>query len=484
MGFSLATLSLLRQSLTSALAAAINSAGRFILVAILARTLAPDQLGQFVYASWLVETTFLICSLGVNASASRYIAEYSHDVDRQSAFIRGWLGWAVTLPALAGLGALLGARLSGITLQPTDKWLLVAWAISAGLWSMQTGCLIGRQRYSLILGANLLWSVVVVAAALIIPRGGKPLPILFGSMSAAAIMALLVGLRETITLLRQSLGRVDLLPWKRIRTYSLNVWITGVLGALVWSRGELPVVRARLGDTGVASYTVALAVLFGAMQGIMLWVSGVAPHLTTLWGRGQQTEALALARRLSDVQLLVSGCLAVVVACNAPEILSVLFGSAYRGSAPSLVILSIGLITLCTSAHNHLLQLGTDARFNRNLSIGGAILLFILALWFTRAFDVEGAALSRALTMWSLFLITAAATWRFWGMATFSGRNALQALLGVLVPVGIVSGGISQGLRLLVMLAAIAWMLLTLTDLNGNAIARTVLKTVWARVST
>ena len=87
----------------------------------------------------------------------------------------------------------------------------------------------------------------------------------------------------------------------------LNIWITALLWALVWSRGELPIVRAFLGDSGVAHYSAALTLLGGAIAGVSLGIGGVAPQLTRLWGEGKHAEALATARRVMDIQVLLCG---------------------------------------------------------------------------------------------------------------------------------------------------------------------------------
>jgi O-antigen/teichoic acid export membrane protein len=258
------------------------------------------------------------------------------------------------------------------------------------------------------------------------------------------------------------------------------VWLTALLGGLVWSRGELPLVRAHLGDEGVAHYTVALTLFFGAMQGTMLWVSGVGPHLTSEWGRGQKTQAVAIARRLSDVQLLVSGCSALLLACFGPEVLGLIFGAPYRTSAPSLGILALGLITLSASAQNHLLQIDTDAKFNRNTSLAGLIILYSIASITIPWLGTAGAAIARALTMWGLFLLSLIFVWRSWGRTALSGRNAMVAICAVSVPALVLAVGDSHYVfRALNAIPCLAALVLMLRGENGQLVAIDVATTGW-----
>ena len=428
-------MSLIRKSMMSASAAISVSGGRFLLMAILARRLSSTEFGQFVYAQWLVDMAFMICAFGINGCASRYFAEYSHDPSRAAVFLRRWLPWALFLPVLSGLVVVGGGILSGLMLTPLGYTLLAAWAITTGWWSMQTAALYGHQRYDLILSANLTSVALVIAAVLFIPIESSFPELLFSAMILSSLFACGFGVRQnTVVLARLADAEDVVMPWSKIRAYAVNMWLTGLLWSLVWSRGELPLVRAHLGDEGVAQYTVALTLFFGAMQGVMLWVSGVAPHLTSEWGRGQKIQAVAIARRFSDVQLLVSGCVALVLTCFGSEVIGIIFGAVYRTSAPSLAILVLGLIAVSASAQNHLLQIDTDAKFNRNTSLVGLFVLYPIASITIPWLGVAGAAIARALTMWGLFLMSLVFVWRSWGGAALSGHNVLVVICAVSVP--------------------------------------------------
>jgi O-antigen/teichoic acid export membrane protein len=201
------------------------------------------------------------------------------------------------------------------------------------------------------------------------------------------------------------------------------MWITALLWSLVWSRGEMPIVRGHLGDLGIAHYAAALTLFGGAIQAVMLAVSGLAPHLTRLWGEGRRPEAIALARDVMDVQLLACGLGSVWLACVSPELMGTAFGAAYRDQAANLVILSVGLVAMAPSAHNHLLQIATDARFSRNSTIVGLVVLLASALLLVSGFGLAGAAFARTLAMSVLAGVTLAVARSYFGSGAFSLRN-------------------------------------------------------------
>jgi len=63
----LGRMSILRHSVWSAAAGIVVTGSRFAVAAILARRLSQGAFWQYAYAQWLVDISFLFCSLGVTA---------------------------------------------------------------------------------------------------------------------------------------------------------------------------------------------------------------------------------------------------------------------------------------------------------------------------------------------------------------------------------------------------------------------------------
>lgn len=477
-------MTLFRQTSFAAIAGLVLTGSRFALAAIVARRLSSVGFGQFVYAQWLVDIAFLICSLGATGAVCRYAAEYRGDPAKLSAFIQRWRPWALGLPGLSGGAVLIGAWLSGFKLDLSATVFLGLWAVAGAGWAMQTAALTGFQRFDLIFYANLTAAGTMLIGAIVLPISTDMPAVLFGLMATAAGIATIVGFSETRrfkALTKVSIGADE---WQTIRRYAMNMWLIALLWALLWSRGELPLVKSFLGDAGVAHYAAVLTLFGGAMQGVMLGMSAVAPELTRLWGSACRDEALALARHVMDLQLLVCGGAAVVLICLGSELLALVFGAIYRKEAVPLAILSVGLVSLTLSTQNHLLQIATDGRFNRNASLVGLLFLMALAYALVPQFGIEGAALARAATMLTLALVSIIAVRRIWRATSLSLQNfsAVIAIVGLCL-VFVMHLSIGSFLpRLGVLLGSIVLVAMVVRDVDGVPTVLAIALPLWRRL--
>jgi O-antigen/teichoic acid export membrane protein len=337
---------------------------------------------------------------------------------------------------------------------------------------MQTAGLSGLQRFDLIFWANLLAAVIMLAGAFWLPLGNdNPAP-LFGLMAVAAGAASLPGLSQTLRFRgNTSLPKLPTTDLVLMRNYALNMWLIALLWALVWSRGELTIVRYYLGDAGVASYSAALTLFSGAVQGVMLGLAAVAPQLTRLLGDGYLDEALATAKRIMDYQLLVCGMGASVLICLGPELLSLIFGMNYREQSGTLATLSVGLIAMTLANQNHLLQIATNGRFSRNSSIFGLLLLGGLATTMAPSFGVEGVALARSATVLLLAALSASTFYLKWGSSGISIQNLVIVFGMVVGTVFIVAQASGKDLfvRCLVLTFNLVCLLLLVRNANGRS---------------
>lgn len=425
-------MSVLRHSAWAAAAAVVLAGSRFAFAAILARRLALTDFGQYAYGQWLADFTFMVCSLGATGAIGRYIAEFRHDPVLLAGVVRRWRPFAWGLPWIAAALVPFGAWLSGLSLTPGALALLALWTLAHGLWAMQTAALSGLQRFDLVCLASGIAAAVMVAGALLIPLDGQAPGRIFALLAVSSACAAIVGLSVTRRLGDGAAGEIDPTRWRGMREYAANIWLASLLWNLVWSRGEMPIVRIYLGDDGVARYAAALVIFGGAIQAVMLATSGVAPQLTRFWGEGAHTQALGLARRVMDVQLLLCGVAAVLLIYASPELMQIAFGAGFRGGAGILVVLSLGLIAMTVSPQNHLLQIATDARFNRDSTLAGLAVLMVMAVSLVSILGLPGAALSRAGTMVLMAAVSLFVVRRRWGPAAFSARNVGAVLLIVM----------------------------------------------------
>ncbi len=445
------------------------SGSRFVFTAIIARRLSVTDFGQYAYGQWLADFTFLLCSLGATGAISRYVAEFRHEPGRLAAFVRYCRPIALGLPCLAAALIPVGAWLSGLKLEPGVLALLGLWTLTNGLWAVQTAALSGLQRFDLIFFANLLAAAIILAGALLMPVGEGP-GRLFALMSLASVTAALVGLAATRHLADAEPAAVVPSQWRSMLTYAINVWLATLLWSLVWSRGEMPIVRAYLGDDGVAHYSAALTLMGGAIQGVMLATSGVAPQLTRYWGEGAHAQALALARKLMDMQLLICGLAAVLTSWFSVELMDIAFGASYRGQSGTLAVLSLGLLAMAVSCQNHLLQIATDARFTRDSTFVGLLVLLGSAAWLVSHSGLLGAAVARAGTMLLMALISLWFVHRRWGVVAYSRGNSFWAFFLVTISAALQSGMLELTLPARLGLASLIALLLVfaIRDADGR----------------
>lgn len=464
-------MSLLRQSALAALSAITLAGSRFAFTAILARRLSMGDFGRFAYAQWLVDIAFLVCALGATGAVSRYAAEFGSDERTLQAFIRVWRRWALGLPLMAGLVVLIGAWISGYELDAWAKLLMSVWAVTSGIMAMQMAALSGFQRFQLIFRSNLIFALIILAGAWLLPLNSTGTTGLFALMAVASGFASLPGLVVSARLNNGNPSDLSAAQARKIRNYALNMWLVALLWSLVWSRGELPIVKALLGDGGVASYVAVLTLFGGAIQGVMLGVSAVAPQLTSMWGKGLKVEAVAQARSVMDLQLIVCGVAALTLIYMGPEFLGLAFGANYRAHSNALAILSIGLVSMAVANQNHLLQIATDGRFSRNSLVFSLFILVGLAFLLTGLLGVAGAAAARSLTMLLLAGLAIYSAINRWGRAAVSLQNIAITGLTIFasVFVSMITREIDGLMRALMLFVSALILMFSIKDASGNS---------------
>ena len=131
-----------------------------------------------------------------------------------------------------------------------------------------------------------------------------------------------------------------------LKKFGLNVWITSLVGALVWSRGEMALVQSMLGVKDVAMYAVAVTLVGLAVQGTMLLTGAIGPHLTQMWGAGKLQEAQTLCRFFTNILTLSAAILSVFLILFGTELVFFAYGVQFQGADRILPILALGIFGL------------------------------------------------------------------------------------------------------------------------------------------
>ena len=467
-------MSLVRRTLWAASAAIVLTVARFVLSAVVARRLGVEGFGTFAYLQWLVDIAFLVCSIGTAGAAARYLAEYTFDSGKLAAFRRAWTPWAIAAPLLASLAACVGAVISRVEMNATQMVLLGAWAACSGTWAIRYAVNIARQRFSLVFASCAVFALVAVGGVTFLPLDLNMALAVMAVAHASSAAVLLVP-QARVTVAETTAARLDL---RTIRLYAVNIWITSLLWGLVWSRGEYSVMRVAVGDAGLGHYAAAMVLFGGAAQAVMLLVGAVAPELTRLLGEGSTDSAIRIARKFSDLQLMASATLAVALAGFSRPLVQAVFGPTYGVAEDALAILAPGLIGFAMAAQNHLLQMKTDARFNRNVSLVGLAILLALALLLTPRLGIEGGAVARSLALVAMLVLSLWKAHDLISETVVSIRNfAIALAIALLVAVAQVAGTMDLHSSVALTVAAIALLLFAIRDERGRFLALALLRT-------
>lgn len=393
-------MSLKRHAMYSAGAALVGAGTRFLILMLLARMFPQAQVGQFAYVLFLVDIGFLLVTFGMNAVASRYLAEYAADPNRRASLFVWWYRRSRWVPFAAAAAVLLAAMASGLEVSLAAGAGIAFWAFAYAGQSLVLAAFVGLQRFDQVFAVTALGSAASIATVMLAAWAALPLAGLYALMGVACIASVLLALKSFAPLwsARRQAGAMQSF-WAGTAGYSLNMWLTAFLWALVWSRGELPVVRHWLGDVALAHYAVALSLMAGMMTAVMLGSLAFAAQVTRLWGEGRKTDAYSLCRLVSEWQLIFTSFGALFVVFFNGELVRIAFGSDYADAASILAMLVCGLPAMAFAMQNHLIQIKTDARFNRNVALLGLAVLWVAAVVLVSSFYGEGVAFARAFTM-------------------------------------------------------------------------------------
>jgi O-antigen/teichoic acid export membrane protein len=398
--------SLIRNTTWSAVAAIVLAGGRFVVTILLAKKLGVTEYGRFAFSQWLVDTIFLTLAVGLPGSATRFFAEFRSQSQKLLAFERWFLTRSLlAVVAIAVASPLVAAWFSmGVDLK--FAFLQAAWSISAAVWALLLARAQGLQQFKRVAMSNGVYVVIALGGCSLLPNEGVDI---FSAMllvmlaTAASALASWVPCPKSVNAQSSKGTSLDL---RMLKVFGINVWITGLVSSLVWSRGELVIVRQELGVSDVAIYSIALSLVGIATQGLMLLTGALGPHLTQMWGDRKYEEAIDLCRRITDILSLMAAILSIFLMTFAPELIRFSFGPAYAESRGLLAILGLGTIGLTCAAANQLLQIKTDGVFARNANLIGVFCLFATAITMTKMIGIDGAAISRVFVQVGVGVVT------------------------------------------------------------------------------
>lgn len=401
-------MSFVRDTALSAASSVVTTGGRLVVTILLARGLAPDAYGKFVFLQWVIELSNLLFSFGLAGSLTRFLPAIAFaSEDKRAPLFRR----LILLGAVSALVSTVAFGIYASIAERADLLLLtalIAWCLSGILFGFLTASLQGLFRYDAATVGNFVFVVSAALGAAVLSDSIR---------HAAAVMAAAYAMGGLSALAVWRLQRKepprpssDALPTGRsMLVYSANTWITTVLTSLVWSRGEFAILRWRVSSHDLAIYSAALSLNGAIAQGAGLLTGALTPHLASDVGAADNARITAMLESVTQTTMMFTSGVAIGLIALGSTFIPLLLGSAYRESYDALCIVAISGMTMSLGCAYIILQITMHGRFGRNVNILSLVVLLAVSFAATPFMGMLGAALGRLLAQ---FIASAYILWR------------------------------------------------------------------------
>lgn len=432
-------MSFFRNTIWNASGTLTITAGRVGIAVVLARCLGPEKFGALVFLQWLTEMTYMLFSVGLAGVATRF---FPQSIQATFENIPAFSNWFIRA---AGLVILISSFFAGTASflfgGQNSLYEICAVAFLGGasaFYALASARSQGLFQYKKIAFSS-VWFIMIAFLGLIVLPVRDSLPqmvILLGCANVAAATFLSIDLKKIGSSFFAPLSNE---ASEHVFRYAQNSWVTSVISALLWSRGELPLVKKDLGESLVGYYSIALTTSGIINQGLSLLIGALWPQIALTWDRGSSEKLDEFSNTLTNLLILIAGISIGFVICLSPHIIVILFGSKYLPSADIVSTLVLGTLGLTSGCANLVVQAKTDGKFARNISVVGSCVLYGLAVLLIPRFGVQGAAISRVVTQIAIAVATlvwmrklaVAASCRHNNLLTFGVVFVLAAVLSL-----------------------------------------------------
>jgi O-antigen/teichoic acid export membrane protein len=411
---------------------AVNGVVAFASLFLLTRLLPADQYGAYALGITAINVLASVMFQWLNVAVARFHSTHATDTSVLLIETR-WLFIRVA-GALLAVGA--GCSLTGAlpNVPPTMVLVISVGAVVMGLHNLNLQFVNARGeplRYGVLTASRAVFTLVAAVALVYVGFGG------LGAVAGMAIGGLISAFFFGI---RNSEHRADRNPELRrnLVAYGVPLSLTYVF-VLVVDASDRFMIGLWHGTSAVASYAAAFDLAQQTIGAILnvFFLAGY-PRVTVAWEAGGANAARVALAPLSRGMLLAAPAIVGMFVGMAPEIAHVMFGSALRDQAASLIpwiALAVGMscvrgflldiaLHLTKAARTHVLITATMATLNVALNllliprlgaVGAAIsaaaafsMGTCLSWWFGRSTDVfpefVGEALKAAAALASMVI--------------------------------------------------------------------------------
>lgn len=336
-----------KQTFFNFLTIGFNAVSSLVVTAVIARWLTPSGMGTYSLVTWFFTIAGILVNLGFVTTTMKYMAEALGREDPAEA--GGILAFGLKQLLLNGLVVtLLWFLLTPAVADFYRQGQLEAYMgvaaiaiIPASVMALLTAACQGLQRYGQVAFATGVYAFTMLVGTVSVLALGGGIPGLLGVMalaSAATAGIYLAFLRRW----QPGWFRHGVDPERRraLRRYSGSLMILIVLDAIVWQRSGV----FFLGLWSPAQEVGFFALAFGLATMAMRMVPGtliglLIPSMSRSFGSGDLTAVSAIYQTAGRWMAVLALPVAVGGAALAPQIVTLMYGTAYLPMAPVLAVL-------------------------------------------------------------------------------------------------------------------------------------------------
>ena len=403
----------LLKSSVALLVRALGAFSGFLLSVAIARSLSPEDAGNYFLAFSLVSILSVLGMLGLPNSLLRFISSNTEENNLRhasSVFNKGF-SWALIFSCIV-------AGLIWVSSPLLAKEVLRKPEIASVLKSMSPSIVFVAL---FTLNGRALQALGKVVKAVFTVNIGLPITMSIVLISGLAVDAKTAGYYFSMAALAMvllSLGwwlQKPGIEWRNLHTFPSStlwnscypLWIVAIMGQVVQWAGQL-ISGAYVASEEVALLAVAQRTSMLTSFILMAVNLVVAPKFAALYKQGKAAELQIIAifaTRLMVLFALPLVCFMLLF----PELLMCLFGDAYTVGGNLLRILAIGqFISVVSGSVGFLLTMSGHERDLRNVVLFSGPLAIVLSLVLTPLYGVVGAAVATATSVASQNLLAVA----------------------------------------------------------------------------
>ncbi|MCU7862093.1 MAG: oligosaccharide flippase family protein [Candidatus Thiodiazotropha sp. (ex Lucinoma kastoroae)] len=400
----------LKGGVSTLLVRALTVISNLTLSMLIARMLAPDQVGVYFLLVSIVSVTALFTQIGLNVALVRIIARSvsrdHHSIVRSSILKSRLLGLLTSLTTALVLyfgGMELLSHIVFKTEAIYDlRLLIVIWVVLWCLESLNAEIFRGFQQYRLaVLFKRLAPNIVIVSIIIFIYLNDINIQlndyltvVVFGWFVSIVVSSLLI--KNYLLKYNNERGSITI---KEILSMSVPLWLT------TWITFTLP--QLDLWILGIFYLSDTLALYGSAIRLVsflsipLLMINAVIPPLIVEAHENNDKEELACGMKvLSALSFFPGLIICIAFFLYGETILRVVFGSHYMDANSVLFILTIGYIfKLFAGSSQQLLMMTGYGRSTMTVSIVSGFILVVGSYLVVEKYGMEGIATVSAITM-------------------------------------------------------------------------------------